>query len=71
MQRCSNPGRGHLNRPSARFCEKCGQDWDAGDGRRCAACALRGVIIATEPLAAAAWEPLLRADTCALTGDAW
>ncbi len=25
MQRCSNPSCGHLNRPSARFCEKCGQ----------------------------------------------
>ncbi len=25
MQRCPEPGCGHLNRPSARFCEKCGQ----------------------------------------------
>jgi serine/threonine protein kinase len=25
MQRCQEPGCGHLNRPSARFCEKCGQ----------------------------------------------
>ena len=25
MQRCPVPGCGHLNRPSARFCEKCGQ----------------------------------------------
>lgn len=24
MQRCLEPGCGHLNRPSARFCEKCG-----------------------------------------------
>jgi serine/threonine protein kinase len=25
MQRCPEPSCGHLNRPSARFCEKCGQ----------------------------------------------
>ncbi len=25
MQRCLGPGCGHLNRPSARFCEKCGR----------------------------------------------
>ncbi len=25
MQRCSGPGCGHLNRPGARFCEKCGR----------------------------------------------
>ncbi len=25
MQHCREPGCGHLNRPSARFCEKCGQ----------------------------------------------
>jgi serine/threonine protein kinase len=25
MQRCSEPGCGQLNRPSARFCERCGQ----------------------------------------------
>ena len=25
MQHCPEPGCGHLNRPSARFCEKCGQ----------------------------------------------
>jgi serine/threonine protein kinase len=68
MQACANPGCGHLNRPSARFCEKCGQG--LGRGRwaplRRGQMLRGGIYHILEPLGRGGMGALyLAADTCA------